>query len=137
MSDLNRLVGNTIEKALISKSGDTLFFVTEDEEIFEFALDSDCCSETWFSDIDGVANLLGRRILEASEVDVPHVTDGRCRQEHDVFYGIKIKTTAGYVDLVFRNSSNGYYGGSCTVKKHNKLPKSARFLYELTDDFRA
>jgi hypothetical protein len=42
---------------------------------------------------------------------MPDIQDERCRQDDDRFYGIKLLTTGGYVDIVYRNSSNGYYGG--------------------------
>lgn len=32
-------------------------------------------------------------------------------------YGFKIVTTIGICDIIFRNSSNGYYGGWCFLSK--------------------
>jgi len=70
-----------------------------------------CCSETWFADIIGVEALLGATVTNVEAVPMESVEDGRSRQEHDEFYGVKLTTTKGYVDIVYRNSSNGYYGG--------------------------
>lgn len=45
-------------------------------------------------------------------MDGYNVDDGRTRQKYDEAYGYKIFTDKGQADIIFRNSSNGYYGGS-------------------------
>jgi hypothetical protein len=46
---------------------------------------------------------------ELPAADAPE--DGRTRQEFDAIYGVKLTTSQGAPTFVFRNSSNGYYGG--------------------------
>jgi hypothetical protein len=89
-----------------------LVFQTE-KGYLAYRLDADCCSESWFADIVGVTALLGQTVNDAEDVELNDVMlqDDRCRQEVDRFYGTKLTTAKGYVDIVFRNSSNGYYGG--------------------------
>ena len=80
----------------------------------------DCCSETWFADIVGINNLLtgsvydkviGIEILRFPE----EVSDARGRQDVDEVYGVRLRTCKGDCDIIYRNSSNGYYGGTVEV----------------------
>ena len=77
--------------------------------------EGDCCSESWFSDIVNPQALFGAVVLTVECIEMEEigysVEDGRCRQEVDAAYGYKITTSKGWCDIVFRNSSNGYYGG--------------------------
>ena len=62
-----------------------------------------------------------------------NVDDGRCRQEYDAAYGWKIATNKGYADIVFRNSSNGYYGGEINLMQ---TPSVAATI-AISDDWQA
>lgn len=74
--------------------------------------DGDCCSESWWADIVGVKQMLGAEVTAAVVIDMPDVLDDeRSRQEVDKAYGVRVTTTRGVCDLIYRNSSNGYYGG--------------------------
>ena len=61
----------------------------------------------------------------------------RCKCEHwqecDEAYGYKLTTDKGYADIVFRNSSNGNYGGSIELLKR-ELPEG---MIAITDDWQA
>jgi hypothetical protein len=100
-----------------------------------FTLDADCCSESWFADITGVENLIGETVTGIELLEMPDVDDSRSRQESDVAYGYRLKTRKGYTDIVFRNSSNGYYGGSMNAAEVVKILPGD--LYEITKDWRA
>lgn len=110
MRPINALLGKKITGMQVSDDDAYLRFDTDAGRVLFFA-DADCCSETWFADITGVDALLGGRVLEVDEVDIGVVHDDRGRQDEDVAYGVKLRTDKGYADIVFRNSSNGYYGG--------------------------
>lgn len=95
----------------------------QDKVIEAYILDTeaDCCSETWFADIVGVENLLksdikGIELLYLNDDQYPD-TDSRSRQEYDRYYGFKLLTDKGTVEVVYRNSSNGYYGGELAMFK--------------------
>jgi hypothetical protein len=77
----------------------------------------DCCSESWWADIDNVCH---GKILSVEDIDLPAPTDNRTRQEVDEAYGVVFKTTDGTMTCVYRNSSNGYYGGSCGLSFENE-----------------
>jgi hypothetical protein len=98
--------------------GEFIKFTTDAGDVM-FRLDGDCCSESWFSDITGYDALVGATVTLVEPVEFSEeeqkkqIEDGRCRQDVDEIYGYKITTDKGRADIWFRNSSNGYYGGSC------------------------
>lgn len=88
--------------------------ITTDDDIFGFYVEGDCCSVSWFADIIGVEKVQGTRIKEIREPDLSNYNtdDGRCRQESESVYGYDlVSEDGGICTIVFRNSSNGYYGG--------------------------
>ncbi len=123
------LAGRPVVRELRVGAGESyLVLVTDDGEI-QWDTDADCCSETWFADVVGVENLLGQPVLAATETqdtvrydelageepDKPWESRdprNRTRQEYDQIYGVTLTTPAGECDIIYRNSSNGYYGGS-------------------------
>lgn len=109
---MKELVGKKIKALSINEDQSMLRFDTDVGPV-DFCAFGDCCSESWFADITGVDALIGGLVASADEVgmDGYNVNDGRGRQEEDSAYGYKITTDKGYADVVFRNSSNGYYGG--------------------------
>lgn len=129
MSDelIKQLEGKTINRILVSADEEALAFET-DQGLVAFSTEGDCCSNSWFSDLTGVDALIGGKVIDAAEIEMPeyNVEDGRTRQEFDSAYGYKVVTDKGRAQIVFRNSSNGYYGGWM-----------AAFSEEITDDWQA
>lgn len=119
MTEISRLVGLKVMSIWVSKSEDELAFVCKNAagEDVGVLLETyaDCCSETWFADIVGAEALIGATIVKTERIDMSslgyNVEDGRGRQDCDQAYGIKITSSKGWGDIVYRNSSNGYYGG--------------------------
>jgi hypothetical protein len=109
---MKELIGKKIIELLVSEGESELVFVTNEGTIW-YHVEGDCCSNSWFADVTGVSALLGAVVAAAEDVplDSYDVNDGRGRDESDCAYGYKLTTDKGYVDIVFRNSSNGYYGG--------------------------
>lgn len=91
-------------------------FITNEGSIY-YHTEGDCCSETWFYSISGVKELIGSTVLEVSDSEIPDdrrlvvETDGNSRDQEDTLYGYRIKTSSGWADVEFRNSSSGHYGG--------------------------
>jgi hypothetical protein len=134
---MKELIGKTISALSVSEGEDSLVFHHPDGSHTTYETDADCCSETWFADIVGVSRLIGHTVVTAESVDlyaVDSAGDGRCRQEYDQHYGVKLTTDVGHIDIVYRNSSNGYYGGSIVCKIGYSLPKDLR---EITEDWQA
>lgn len=130
---MKELIGKTVVSLEVNECENVLVFNCTDDKVVYYAY-GDCCSETWFADIVGVQCLIGATVLDSQDISLPYVEDGRCRQEYDRFYGVKLMTNKGYVDIVYHNSSNGYYGGSIELCENDLTYKSFR---EITDDWSA
>lgn len=100
---------------------DSALRFTTENGTFVYATSADCCSETWFSEIVNLDFLINQTVTEVIELNMPSFIDGNCRQEYDSFYGYRIATPAGHCTIAFRNSSNGYYGGSCSIDNEEKV----------------
>jgi len=158
---MKELVGKVVTGIFVNEDESFLKFATTEGDILYHA-EGDCCSETWFADIifsyHGVFDSSGVSILvsEVEVLDIPEwmnglaTKDGRCRQEYDQVYGYKLKfkrrTYYGNADedivIVYRNSSNGYYGGDCEfIKDENrhyfKEQLDSATWTQITDDWRA
>jgi hypothetical protein len=140
--NLQVLVGQRIKQVFVrggDRAEDAIAFVTE-RGTFAFDTGADCCSETWFADIINRAALSGggwsARVSRVTEMQFPKNAgeDGRSRQDSDEVMGFEIRTHRGVCQIIYRNSSNGYYGGSlngCFV------PESLEGWTEITEDWQA
>jgi hypothetical protein len=126
------LTGRRIDKIEVEPGEEYIRFQT-DAGPLAWITDGDCCSETWFADIVGVKALLGATVTKVENVEIPEVEDGRTRQEVDSFYGVSITTDRGVAKIIYRNSSNGYYGGDARPDAQHVPSK----LVEITDDWQA
>jgi hypothetical protein len=82
-----------------------------------FLVSGDCCSDSWISDIfmpDYVYNDVITSVIKIPlETSYNWEMDARTRQKQDKVYGYRFNFESGKTAiLAFRNSSNGYYGGS-------------------------
>ena len=164
---MKELIGKTINSVHINEDGTVLKFSTDAGDMY-YECYGDCCSETWFADIidsdfflcNRVSHLeYARSVTDVEELEIPEWInemanrDSRGRQEHEQVYGYKIKARINndswrnrdFCDLViiFRNSSNGYYGGSVELVKDdewhkNMLGRVTAYTYtKLTGDWRS
>ena len=115
---MQELIGKHITSVFIGQGESSIKF-TSDDISFVFNCDADCCAETWFSEILNLDALTNHTVAEVQELDLPHHHDGNGRQEYDSFYGYLLITDAGHCTIVFRCSSNGYYGGTCSFSVDN------------------
>lgn len=105
------LVGTTVKELWISNDGEHEARIATDGGTLCLPTEGECCSESWWADAFGVKQMLGAKVTAAEWIEMPTPKDGRTRQEEDEAYGLRVTTDKGVCDLVFRNSSNGYYGG--------------------------
>lgn len=117
-SALEPLIGKYIAEVRMLDDS-CLYVLTGDGQCYEVSLHADCCSETWFYSIENINALIGHKVLQAVEVDESHVDvdDGLCRQDSDSVYSIGLQTQAGICSFIYRNSSNGYYGGWMSCRR--------------------
>jgi hypothetical protein len=126
------LLGRIVLQVWMDKSGRWIRFVTDGMELC-YRLEGDCCSESWVYAITGMQYLIGATIMSIDGVygfDLPD--DGKSRQEFDKIYWIKYVTTKGNVDLEFRNSSNGFYGG--WISRQDSIPGNVEMV-AITGDY--
>jgi len=128
-SGVEELRGRTVISATYN---DYMLAFETDAGAMAFSVEGDCCSESWWHRFDGVNNLIGATVLAFFEADQSDIdeNDGRGRQETESIYAIGIITDKGTSRIVFRNSSNGYYGG--WIKKTDISTTAVR---PLTDDW--
>lgn len=107
------LVGKTIKSFVYDKNDTRFHFELDNGDLLKFQLEADCCSETWLYSVDNEECLKNEVVENIVEVDTNHINleDGLGRQDVDQVYGIGIKTAKGICSIIYRNSSNGYYGG--------------------------
>lgn len=127
------LINEYVTGLRISDDQSVLIVDTPDAMIVYQAV-GDCCSETWFADIIGVKYLIGATVKKVENLELTNynLDDNRCRQDEDIAYGVKLITDKGEANIIYRNSSNGYYGGS--VEFIGRIPTS---LTPITDDWLA
>lgn len=99
----------------------------DESVVVRWEAEGDCCSSSWIEHIEGVENLTGQTILSASAVNGP-VEEDHPEYECLRTYFYKLVTTAGYLDIDMRNSSNGYYGGSLTSEILGRYDKNGKSL---------
>lgn len=130
---MKHLINEYITGLRINDNQDTLILDTPDAMIV-YQAEGDCCSETWFADIIGVKALINATIKKVENLELfeYNTDDNRCRQEVDTAYGIRLTTDKGDTDIIYRNSSNGYYCGA--VSFIGRIPTS---LTPITDDWSA
>jgi hypothetical protein len=132
-SKMENLIGCRIREIWISDDQHYICFAADGENVNYKAV-GDCCSESWFADLINVPALLNGKVLSIEEIDMPEDgDDGRTRQEHDEVYGYKINTDRGSGKVIFRCSSNGFYGGWIETATDDDILKQS--MIQVCDDF--
>lgn len=107
----NLLVGKKIVDVKIAEDKEAMLFVTDSGDNLIVQVDADCCSHTWIESVELPALGLPFTVIACDDLDM-----GKEPEEIDYdyvqFYGAKITTDKGDLVIDYRNSSNGYYGGS-------------------------
>ena len=110
MMEQNILINRTIEKIQIAEDKLAINFVTSEGEVL-VRVDADCCSYTWIEHIELPALGFPALVVAVNDLEMPDLGN---MEEYEViaYYGCKISTDKGDIVIDYRNSSNGYYGGS-------------------------
>lgn len=122
MLEEDTLKGKTIEKVIMSPN-DLLTFHTDSGPV-SFRVEGDCCSSSYFYEITGIDKILGKKIEEIVELPDIDVKDAPPECECVQAYAFRLSAapsltevageeleTSNSAFVVFRNESNGYYGG--------------------------
>jgi hypothetical protein len=92
---------------------DYMEFVTKEGPIAYFA-SGDCCSSSFFSDIWNAENIVNQEVINVEDISLEAgeaPNRGAEEDDNEKIYGIKITSKIGSCVIIFRNHSNGYYGG--------------------------
>ena len=101
-------------------SCDTLTF-SNDQEVYEFYHEQDCCESVTIEDICGdLSDLENVPLLIAEEVQGETPSDFDYEHESYTFTFYKFATIKGYVDVRWLGSSNGYYSESVDLRVTKK-----------------
>lgn len=123
MTKMDSLLGRTITGYGLEDHRETLRIET-DKGPLRWATYADCCSRTWFEDVSELGDVIGHKVTKVESVSMDDIqsysdTLRKLANEDDdhygevvQLYGYKLTTTGGRALIEFRNSSNGYYGGS-------------------------
>lgn len=101
-SRLRPLVGQTLKSVRVKN--DQITFHCENGD-YVFHAEGDCCSRTYIEDVSGPTS---GKIIAAEEGPYSSEDCGEIKNYCDKLT-IEGK---GYLDIEYRNESNGYYGGS-------------------------
>ena len=107
---MNILVGKTVTAIYIAEDKEAIRFDVAGEYSIVAKCDADCCSYTWIEHVTLPA--LGFPFLVLAEKDVEMPEDMESDGGTIQFYGFALETDKGDFLIDYRNSSNGYYGGS-------------------------
>lgn len=137
---MKELLGKKITSIFLkdNKKEDSIIFNTDDG-MLGFNTYAGCCSETYFSDIIDVKNILGETIIDIEDCrycdrcqQVNAIPFHKPRQDSDKIWGIKLKSTKGICQIIVRNSSNGYYSGEHSFNPDLKIDDS---FFEIKEDY--
>jgi hypothetical protein len=115
MSALKDLIGHIVFNVMVTDDEGAVRFACAGGVMIDYGCVGDCCSETWIAEVLNLSALIGHTVQNVEELELPISSssepDPRSRQEYDELYGYRLDTEAGSCTIVFRNSSNGCYGG--------------------------
>jgi len=104
-------IGKTITKVELTSCDHGIRLHFSDGTVAAGKTDGDCCSYTWIEHVSLPAMGFPATITDWRDLDLD-----RADQDDDgdviAFYGLEIVTDRGSLVIDYRNSSNGYYGGS-------------------------
>jgi hypothetical protein len=111
----NALVGQTVVALWLSSDREAIRFTLADGRDVVAYCDADCCSHTWIEDVLDPDVVLGT-VTRAEAIELPEQLQAATKtenyEEEMAYYGFAIETERGRCTIAYRNSSNGYYGGS-------------------------
>lgn len=106
------LVGKKITAAAVAVGGESITFDVEGGDPITGTTYGDCCSSTWIEGVEGLDRIVGGVVAKVEDIAMPDQPYSAEEHESLAFYGCQITTDKGTAVIDYRNSSNGYYGGS-------------------------
>lgn len=121
-SGYGKLVGKTIESVVMGPQGrgperwqgerqDILFTFADGSKV-KGVVSGDCCSSSWIEHLTIPPDIKGATIIKAGDSAPVGLSSWEDEYDHIQVYNTSIATDRGEIIIEYRNSSNGYYGGS-------------------------
>lgn len=131
-------IGRKVKSLWVSDDEAEIVFVFKDGGQATYLTEGDCCSHSWYADIVGAKQLIGATVKEIEELSLDNYNyDIRKNSQEDQAYGHSFKTDKGACDIIFRNASNGYYGGWAEYHKSAAPIDERTDLIQIKKDWRA
>lgn len=114
------MIGKKLKDVEVYDDKRRIRFVYTDGTEKRFYAEGDCCSSSWIEHLEAPDNIHGATITHVMEFSEGEITDDSLtmdpltRSNHECLkaYQTVVSTTKGDISIEYRNSSNGYYGGS-------------------------
>lgn len=131
--NLDDLIGLTVLKIETNLGNDELFIKLKDsfgnKVYMVFYSYGDCCSTSWIESLEGDQDIIENEIINIIEHELPPLED----DDPDLMFdnnftqicNYEIVTAKGSCVIDFRNSSNGYYGGSLDLRESSIVKTKA------------
>lgn len=106
--------GLVVESVVVSEDKRTIDVTFTDGTLLRGTSYGDCCSHTWIEHMTVPVDVAGAtltEVVDSAGLD-PHEPVEEDTYELIQVYHTSIKTSRGEIIIEYRNSSNGYYGGS-------------------------
>lgn len=124
------LAHKTLDSVTVSDDKEKLVFTLVDGRTITFEAEGDCCSSTWIEHIIVPPDIAGAVVTGVTEQDMGQFEDEKEYATIKV-YQTSFVTDRGEIVVEYRNSSNGYYGGSLRGPVEPWADQEARALTEL------
>ncbi len=130
---INKMLNRKISSVILAPNKATITFAFQDGHAQSFAVEGDCCSHSWIEHLETPNDLIGAELTGFDENSMDATSDENenpmIESSYEDHEGKIIKTSSneyeclqvyttifhtnkGDIVLEYRNSSNGYYGGS-------------------------
>lgn len=118
---IKKMVGQKIDSICLSPDKKHIVFNFKNGLSIHGSVYGDCCSNSWIEHLEMPENIEGSTLLGVQDSD----SIKQNHPEHDEenggdsieVYNTSFKTDRGEIILEYRNSSNGYYGGSLELQE--------------------
>lgn len=131
--ELADLIGRKVLGVQMTPEKEEVRFITDIGNL-DYYCYADCCSESWVNHVSDVSSLVDATVVNVEECNfyaLLGVEPEPTKQESDTVLFHRVYTDKGVCVIEFRNSSNGYYGGSFE-RNTDREPED---LANITEDF--
>lgn len=112
MSLEQNLVGRVLRAVTLNQDRTRVTFDFREGAPATYQTFGDCCSRSWVEHLEMPTDVDGARIMAVGQSDSVVVAESDPEHDYLQAYAEQVITDRGEISIEFRNSSNGYYGGS-------------------------